>query len=211
MARPRRSPSVALGRRVAAMPTFPWRWSWGVTALVALGVATLSLTVANWDTIRPNHFPTQDDRAVMALIRDATQLEFSLAGPPQARCGPLPVAVSREMSDRADRLLPHYFSGEALQSQLAQASAALLGSERGCSQAGGVRRVDIDRIAVAGGHADAQARIEAWDLVGQPQADGGVAWARPDSLLDYQFTVQHVAAGWRITAYRWVFAPGSGP
>lgn len=202
---------MALGRRVSAISTFPRRSSWALTAVLALCVAALSLTVANWDMIRPNHFPTPDDRTVTALIHDATQLEFSLAGPPTRSCGPLPVEVSRAMTDRADRLLPQYFSGEALQSQRAEAASALLGSEAGCSQAGGVRRMDVRRIAVAGGHADAQARIEAWDLVGQPQPDGRVAWARPDSLLDFEFTLEHLAQGWRITAYRWVFAPGSGP
>lgn len=182
-----------------------------MTVGLALCVATLSLTVANWDAIRPTHFPTQDDRALMTVIHDATALEFSLAGPPQASCGPLPVPVSRSMTQRAAQLLPRYFSGDALQSQQAQAAAALLGSERGCSQGGGVRRVDVRRISVRGTHAEAQVRIEAWDRVGQPQADGRVAWTQPDSLLDYQLTMQRLTEGWRIITYRWEFAPGSGP
>ena len=182
-----------------------------MTAGLALLVATFSLTVANWDTIRPNHFPTSDDRAVMTLIHDATSLEFSLAGPPQASCGPLAPEVSRRMSDLAARQLPRYFSGDALHSQQAQAASALLGSERGCSQGGGIRRVVVRRISVRGMQAAALARIEAWDRVGQEQADGRVLWAQPVNVIDYQFTVQHLAVGWRITAYSWEFAPGSAP
>jgi hypothetical protein len=180
------------------------------TAGLALCVATGSLTVANWDSIRPNHFPTQDDRAVMAVIRSGTALEFSLAGPPQAACGPLAPTVIRGMTDRAE-LLSRYFEGDALQSQQAQAAAALAGSERGCSQAGGLRGMNVVSVSVSGATAEARATIEAWDRVGQPQADGRVRWAQPQNALDYRFHLQRGGQGWRITAYSWVFAAGSGP
>jgi hypothetical protein len=173
-------------------------------------VATVSLTVANWDAIRPNHFPTQDDRAVMAVIRGGTALQFSLAGPPKAACGPLPPAELRWMTDRAE-LLSHYFEGDALQSQQALAAAALAGSQRGCSQGGGVRRMEVVRLSVSGARAEARATIEAWDRVGQPQPDGRVVWAQPQDALDYRFRLQRDGDGWRITAYSWVFAAGSGP
>ncbi len=116
--------------------------------------------------------------------------------------------------DTVRAMLHQYFTGRALQVELARLEAA--GKPRPAPDAvalgGGVRAFSVTRSSRPNDHtAVLRGTATAWARVGEVQADR-VVTSTPSNEMVVSATLDRDAAGvWRVSELSWTFAPGSAP
>jgi hypothetical protein len=152
---------------------------------------------------------SQDMKPFEEVIRSGLIAEKNAFVPDPPICpGPVPQDVRDRLIAQLPMRLATYFAEPQLGKEISIATAVLQHGPS-CLYGGGVDWVRLNNLRTNGTTATVAGQVRAWEKLAQWQ--GRHVYAEPHNTIDCSFQLTKVDGRWRITHYRWTFAPGSEP